>query len=880
MGKEKSRLYEEYLKDDIKKEEFYDIKIDSNDQRISSFASMKFSNLEKEFQMFNESPINKKMINKEFEENQDLSELEIEEKKQSEKYNEDIFYKKENNSYNEYANEHNLKDENNLSGVNFIDSILKNIQNDNILESNDKKFSNNLKFYETYDLKNNDDKAMYNNEMEHILYIWNGNKKLFFSWCSSLGKGDLKNSIYNFCMNVINDEFYLIRLEELKEENLYKEDDKNIKKIHLNENKIIYYKICESYDYDDFGNIKKNEEYLIKKKKKSYEKLEDSLSFPEVWSAIEYTKEGSNLLKHTVFNIPHLRFFFLSKNLQFIKWYSSRKSDEESKIYFRNINSLEINNIDDKLFENYKIDLLKKLSFSITYNNEKKKIILTCKNFREFNYWITAVRALLFHFRKIKITKDILLSHLSEFTYFDKNKKYSTKLKLTNQSDKFCELKRVDEKEKEKIKELESLKKFNLYNLISFPNYNIYQIKTKFYLLKERFYKYRILIEQEIDDFYANENIKNLCKNNNNQDSKNIAFKSIRNEMIHYNYKSSHEINKMSNYDLLQQGSHQFNSSGDNNNEINNLYKNYCNDDYNNNNFSENVNLNEDKENTKENINTKLKTNILSYENYNSSNKNVNEKKEMEASFKKNDFDNTTKLEEIYSLNNQPNLNINKTNFLQKLEENNIEEDSNEFKLFLIIKIFNRIDKKLRVIQKNILEIVKIVKLEESRQKKNDVNFLSLDNILKYTTDIYKAIENKLVKNESNINIENMKFFNSQKNDNEIDKNKFNNSFNNIDYISNPSNENLLNTNYNGKQICLQEQKFSGKKIINSSKLIHNILFDMWLCEIELGNIEDIYTIYTYNLKKKNFLINFDGNKILKTISQHISTTIMKYINF
>ncbi|CRG97209.1 conserved Plasmodium protein, unknown function [Plasmodium gallinaceum] len=881
MDGDKLIHYKECFVKDIKKKEFYDTKIDSEDKEISSFSSMKFSNLEKEFQTLHESPIKEKMIDKgNFTKTQDLSELKNDKKKQLEKYNTDSFCEMENKSFVEYEDEYNL------SGVNFIDKILKNIQNDNILKSNGETFSNHIKLYENCDLKPNNVKDMCNNDMKNTLYIWNDNKKLSYSWYSFMKKEDIKKSICNFCMNIINDEFYLIRLEKLKDENLCKEDYRNIEKFCLNENEIMYYKICESYNIEDLGNIKNNEEYLIKKKNINNEKLEDSLNFPEVLMAIEYAKEGSNLLKHTVFNIPHLRFFFLSKNLKYIKWFSSRKSDEESKIYFRNINSLEINNIGDKLFENYKIDLLKKLSFCITYNNEKKKIILTCKNLQEFNYWVTAVRALMFHFRKMKVTKFILLSHLNEFYYVDKNKKYSeTSLKQTDQVNLFCELKSIDEKENEKMKELESLKNFNLYDLISFPDYNIYQIKTKFYLLKEKLYKYRILIEQEIDDFHTNENIKDLCKTKNNPDSKSTSIKPLNNDMIQC---SNYEINdKKKNitsiYDLHQENSYQFRSSSDNNSEIHNLYKNYSNDDYNN--FSDVNDLNEDKKNIKQSMNTKLKTNFLPYINDNSNSKNANEQKEIETSFKINNIDNTTKIKEIYSLNNRFNLNINKINILEQLEENNIEEDSNEFKLFLIIKIFNKIDKKLRNVQKNILEIVKILKVEESKQKRNEIKFFSVDNILKYTTIIYKTIENKIVNNESNvnnennINVESMKFLNSQKNNNEIDKKNFNNSFNNIDNISNPSIENLINMNNNEKHLSLQKQTFPEKKTLDSNKLIHNILFNMWLCEIELGNVEDIFTSYTYS-KKKNFLIGFDGSKILKTISQRISTTFMKYINF
>lgn len=333
-------------------------------------------------------------------------------------------------------------------------------------------------------------------------------------------------------------DFYLARLERLAEDNLFKEKEKNIQKIQLKGNTYAYYKICERYEKDSLGDVKGNEEYLIKRKNHVKEKLMDPLNFPEVLRAIEYTKEGSNLLKHTMYSIPHLRFFFVSKDLNFIKWFSSRKTDEQCKIHFQKINSLEVKIVHEDMLENLKVDILKRLSFSIVYMNEKKKVTLTCKSLQEFNYWVTTIRALMFRSKKMKTTRGVLLSHVSGGDLYEKEKENNTltgewpnitanytgdqihvgrtHLREVNssrsslpfaeegsvkwnpyhgeaKSNKIFELEREKSSRKKELHPTEegrnSLKSFHLYKLIVFPEYNLYQVKTKFYLLKERAYK-------------------------------------------------------------------------------------------------------------------------------------------------------------------------------------------------------------------------------------------------------------------------------------------------------------------------------------------------------------------------------------------------------
>ncbi|SPJ10607.1 conserved Plasmodium protein, unknown function [Plasmodium sp. DRC-Itaito] len=680
--------------------------------------------------------------------------------------------------------------------------------------------------------------------------------------------------------------------------------------------------------------------------------LEDPLRFAEVLRAIEYTKEGCNLLKLTVFNIPHLRYFFVNKDLNFIKWYSSRKEDDQCKIYFNDINSLEVNYKNNKLFEHYKIDILKKLSFCIVYNNEKKKIILTCKSFCEYHYWITTIRALMFTSRKLKISRSILFSHLNDSflmvskddilnkggshtvideanindrihsehinrIFYDKccnnilnqeNEKYNNTSSCYKNKGKENNFYGTNKKKNRKgyasnklnndDPKMMQLQSFHLYKLISFPDYNIYQIKTKFYLLKEKFYKYKIFIEQALDDFILKTEREDTNKYNAidiAQGAHELIGRNISNEESTIMYRNNKQKKWNEEIDI----------------NVNDFVNDHINiSKYNNRNDKMNDHLETNKNRCEEH-------HLYNYDYYNNSN-----------------------ILHYSKLKEKKNIYINKNN-MHSLNEDNIfniyeniyipyhnGEDTDNFKLFLIIKIFNNIGNKFKDIQKNIFHVVQLMDIEKLDENKNhQTNLFSFDNILKYGTDIYRVLQQKFRQNdnkqimgeekhvsilnnmqgEKTKHMHNMKKLTKMKNINNNNKNIYNDNNNNKNIYNDNNNNNIYNDNltFDGNtkkdipyysqhtHICNNEhnnlllskgkKKEFGKK---KKKLIHHILFQLWMCEVDLGNIDDIYTVYMNNIKKKNnsnninnFLLNLDTSKFLNSITSQLSATISKYIN-
>ncbi|ETW42765.1 hypothetical protein PFNF135_03037 [Plasmodium falciparum NF135/5.C10] len=670
--------------------------------------------------------------------------------------------------------------------------------------------------------------------------------------------------------------------------------------------------------------------------------FEDPLKFAEVLRAIEYTKEGCNLLKLTVFNIPHLRYFFVSKDLNFIKWYSSRKQDDQCKIHFNDINSLEVNYKNNKLFEHYKIDILKKLSFCIVYNNEKKKIILTCKSFCEYHYWITTIRALMFRSRKLKISRSILFSHLNDSFLLvtqddilnkrDNNmiidetniydRKYSEHINPVF-NNKCCDI--ITNQENEKFNNTSScyknkdkennfyvshekknrkgdvcnklnnddpnmiqLKSFHLYKLISFPDYNIYQIKTKFYLLKEKFYKYKIFIEQALDDFI----IKTEREHANKYNATDITqgdHELVGRNILNGQYTTIYGNNKQEkrNEDMKVNVHHPLNDHI-NVYKYDNMKDNVKDNDH----FSTNKNICEEEH-------------LSNYDYYDKSNI-------LHCSKLKGKKKRYINKNNIHCLNEDNIFNI----YEDIYTPNNNGEDTDNFKLFLIIKIFNNISNKFKDIQKNIFHVVQLMDMEKLDENKNQkTNLFSFDNLLKYSTDIYKMLQQKFGQNENkqiigeekhvdilnNIQGQKIKQTNNMKkltkmkniNNNINDNNNNNNNIycDNLTFDHNTkkdipsySQHTHIRTNeHNYLFLSKEKKKEFGKK---KKKLIHHILFQLWMCEVDLGNIDDIYTVYMNNIKNKNnnihinnFLINLDTSKIFNSISSQLSATILKYIN-
>ncbi|KYN97652.1 hypothetical protein PRSY57_1019000 [Plasmodium reichenowi] len=880
--------------------------------------------------------------------------------------------------------------------------------------------------------------------------------------------------------NLKNKNLDIYNMEQEKDSTLSREGDHTIVTLPFDDKNIMYYKkIYDNiYNYDCFDQIKNDKEYLIinNKRKVIKEKdiitegnilkgstlkenilkdnifednilkdnilkdntfedntfedntledntfedniLEDPLKFGEVLRAIEYTKEGCNLLKLTVFNIPHLRYFFVSKDLNFIKWYSSRKQDDQCKIYFNDINSLEVNYKNNKLFEHYKIDILKKLSFCIVYNNEKKKIILTCKSFCEYHYWITTIRALMFRSRKLKISRSILFSHLDDSflklaqddilnkrdndTIIDEINIYDRKhseqhinpifnnkscdIIINQENERYnntssCYYKNKDKQnnfyvtyEKKNGKGLVcnklnnddpnmiQLKSFHLYKLISFPDYNIYQIKTKFYLLKEKFYKYKIFIEQALDDFIikterehtnkytstditqgdhelVGRNIRNgeytIIYSNNKQEKRNEDMKVNVHHPVHHPVKDNVKDNMNDNVKDNMNDNVKDNMKYNMNDNVKYNVKDNMNDNvkYN---MNDNVKDNRN-DNVKYNMNDNVKYNMKDHFD---TNKNICE----EVHLSNYDYYDKSNILHCSKLKGKKKRYINKNN-IHCLNEDNIfniyediytpdhnGEDTDNFKLFLIIKIFNNISNKFKDIQKNIFHVVQLMDMEKLDENKNQkTNLFSFDNLLKYSTDIYKMLQQTFGQNEKrqiigeekhvdildNIQgqeikqMHNMKKLTKMKNINNNNNNNNNNKIycdnNNNIYCDNNNNNNIycdnLTSDHNTKKdipyysqhkhihtnehnyflLSKEKKQEFGKK---KKKLIHHILFQLWMCEVDLGNIDDIYTVYMNNIKNKNnnininnFLINLDTSKIFNSISSQLSATILKYIN-
>ncbi|SCL99035.1 conserved Plasmodium protein, unknown function [Plasmodium chabaudi chabaudi] len=840
---------------------FYDKNINNNNENDFNLSSIKHPDFENEFEMFYKSTSKETWIRPKAEESENIQYLKKKKKieyhhtnnlqnlKQLKRRYQTRLEKVEGTTSNFSANTKNIQNENNFGRNKSIEQILMDIQDGpNLRNPNDHQifisdqecslFNASNKIYLDPVVNPSNFNTVYEqnaqyreSEQDNIIHIWYEGTQLTYTWDSTMEREYIKKGIYDFCMNIINDDFYLVRIKRLAKENVT-----NVEKCETQYG--VHYKLLEEYYYNDFGNIRNCEEYLIKKidlnkssqinerekiekvenlsignekrNENNFEELINPLNFPEVLRAIEYAKEGSNLLKHTIFNIPHLRYFILSKNLKYIRWFSSRKYEEDCKIYFKDINSLEINNMNDPVFSNYQIDLLKNFTFCIIYNNQKKKITLTCKCLYEFNTWVTVIRSLMFKSKNLKTTKRILLSHIYQDKYVNRIAKDASHDLHTG-----VHSKRGWEDEWENNEE-SRLKTFHLFNLIKFPNYNIYQAKIKFLLLKEKFYKYKIRIEEEINE---------------------------------YNSSKDNEIDKV------------------------------------------NLSPFQDEKDVQANVNGRINMETLYDGNI------------FEISENGSDF-----VEEKYD-SSGPDLIIDAYSYL--------DEDSNEFKLRLMIKFYNQIDEKIKIIQKNILDVGRLIKRNESLYiHQNQQNGFNIEDIFKQAIELYKTVENKLFKNKtSNPNTTKYINYGIKENDNntfkieniipdyQYYKNIFNNSFFNMNtdrtkiktelcnidtfekYYEHDNFTFIDNYSYLNERCKIREdRKISNcleDPIEEINNMIQKIMFDLWMSEIKLANIEDIYNIYVYNLKTKNrsqpsYVPNIDTQHIWKYISNLFSETVLK----
>lgn len=136
--------------------------------------------------------------------------------------------------------------------------------------------------------------------------------------------------------------------------------------------------------------------------------------------ALEIMQNGANLLKHTRRSMPHIRMFQLTSDLKFLIWYTSAKSQTKSSVPLQRITEIRIGQTTPN-FEKYPIPMLNHLSFSILYDD--KTLDLTCRDEREFDFWVAGCKALYFQNQNMLVSKQLLLGHSRRFNeYLQSNK--------------------------------------------------------------------------------------------------------------------------------------------------------------------------------------------------------------------------------------------------------------------------------------------------------------------------------------------------------------------------------------------------------------------------------------------------------------------------
>lgn len=141
----------------------------------------------------------------------------------------------------------------------------------------------------------------------------------------------------------------------------------------------------------------------------------------EAVRAIEIMKNGSNLLKHTRNSMPHIRLFQLTENYKHLMWYSSGKSQEKASLLIENIYDIKLGQLTET-FINYPIPALEHLSFSLIHT--KGSLDITCRDEREFDFWVIGFKALIFQNKELLVSKQILISHSRRFIEFLKQNKF------------------------------------------------------------------------------------------------------------------------------------------------------------------------------------------------------------------------------------------------------------------------------------------------------------------------------------------------------------------------------------------------------------------------------------------------------------------------
>lgn len=134
----------------------------------------------------------------------------------------------------------------------------------------------------------------------------------------------------------------------------------------------------------------------------------DPLQHSEVLKALQLMKEGSNMLKHTRNGLPHIRLFQLTSDLTRLLWYTDNPDHNKSCVDFREVKEVSIGQKSDT-FKKYSLPKLEHLSFTLYYKDTDLSI--TCKDEKEFDFWVAGCKALYYHFKNLRISKQVLLSH-------------------------------------------------------------------------------------------------------------------------------------------------------------------------------------------------------------------------------------------------------------------------------------------------------------------------------------------------------------------------------------------------------------------------------------------------------------------------------------
>lgn len=266
-------------------------------------------------------------------------------------------------------------------------------------------------------------------------------KETQVSWYSDTHFDDTKLALKCACDSLCDSEFELLdlgakvvdfdTLTELKDGSVF----------------FLRKKIIENSKEVITGNV------LLDGKRKLLVQIEP-LRHLEAQVAVKYMLVGSNLLKHTYKQFPHIRLFQISQDLRRILWYSKSKPLSDSQVSFDSITEI-VSGQTSENFLRYPLPMLEEFSFSIYYKTKTSEIYsldITCKDAREYDLWLIGIKALHAHFNDKIICKNDLLNH---------SKAYCQQVKSGNISD--CSKFLIYSEEKGKYdKDSKSLEKFIL----------------------------------------------------------------------------------------------------------------------------------------------------------------------------------------------------------------------------------------------------------------------------------------------------------------------------------------------------------------------------------------------------------------------------------